>query len=250
MRFARFSLAGLVWVVVFCALGLGCLMFASSSWASTVLSVALGALTLAPLGIIYRRGERRAFWLGFALCGWTYIAFTFGPWFIINLRPELVTSKLLEWAYAWLVPAARQRSNPRNFLQPFAVPSPALEGGLTPQDINGSIVDVWVRGERDVRPSLLVKGVKTFGVGSLSVAANDDQLARLAAAQASAQQFILRLHSPSVFDALSDSPLVDSGDFANVGHAWFGLFFAWAGSRVGLYFYATRGDSVRAGRGE
>jgi hypothetical protein len=38
MTFARFSLAGLAGAVVLCALGLACLMFASSPWTSVVLS--------------------------------------------------------------------------------------------------------------------------------------------------------------------------------------------------------------------
>jgi hypothetical protein len=240
MTFARFSLAGLAGAVVICALWLACLMFASSPWASAVLSITLSALTLAPLGIIYRRGERRAYWLGFALCGWTYIAFTFGPGFVTNLRPLLVTSNLLEWSYPWLVPTSRQRSNPRNFLQTVSVPSPTLEGGLTPEQANGSTVDVWVRGKTDTPPSILLNGVPAFYDGRFSVAVNTDQSARLSPALANSLQFIVRPHSPGLFDALWTSPLVDSDDFGNVGHAWFALFAAGAGSRIGRYFHATR----------
>src|SRR5215831_14652646 len=126
MRFARFSLAGLLGAIVVFAVGMACLMFASTAWAGVVWSVTLGFLTLAPLGIIYRRGERRAHWAGVVLCGWAYMTLSSGPWFINFIRHRLVTSRLLEWAYPWLIPADHQATNPRFVLRPFFLPPVAF----------------------------------------------------------------------------------------------------------------------------
>ncbi|MFI5454177.1 MAG: hypothetical protein ACHRXM_01880 [Isosphaerales bacterium] len=154
MRFARFSIADLLIAVGLCAVSMACLIYASTAWANAVLSVMLSALVLAVLGVCYRQGERRAFWAGFAICGWAYMTLSSGPWFITGLRPQLVTSRLIEWAYPWLIPAARQASNPNNALRPFVVPPASLEGGLTINDLSGSRVDVWVRAEDEKLPSL------------------------------------------------------------------------------------------------
>ncbi len=247
MRFARFSIAGLIAAIGFCAVAMACLMFASSAWAGSVLSVALAILTLAPLGIIYRQGDHRAFWTGFVLCGWAYLTLSSGPWFVGYLQPRLVTTKLLQWAYPWLIPTARQALNPRFRPRPFVVPPAALEGGLTLEDLKGSPVDVWVKGEGEARPSLLVEGVPSVdysgGGNAISLPtlmADADQNAKLTRAKAYSQQFILRPHSPSPLAPLWSSPPVGPSEFEEVGHALFGLLWAWIGGMAGRYFHATR----------
>ncbi len=161
IRFARFSLAGLIAAIGLFGVGMACLMFASTPWAGAVPSVTLAILTLAPLGIIYRRGERRAFWTGVALCGWSYMIVSSGPWFADAVRPRLVTSKLLGWAYPWMVPAARQAENPRFVRRSFFVPRSLLDEGLTIEELYGSVVDVWVKGDGEASPTLLVEDVPT-----------------------------------------------------------------------------------------
>src|SRR5262249_18129925 len=120
IRFIRFSLAGLIAVIGLCAVGMACLIFASTPWAGAVPSITLAILTLAPLGIIYRHGARRAFWTGVTLCGWSYMIVSSGPWFFDHIRPRLVTSRLLDWSYPWMVPAGRLATNPRLVPRPFA----------------------------------------------------------------------------------------------------------------------------------
>ena len=247
MRFARFSIAGLIGTIGFCAVAMACLMFASSAWTGAVLSVTLGLLTLAPLGIVYRHGARRAFWAGVVLCGWAYMILSSGPWFVTSVRPQLATSMWLDWAYPWLIPAARQSANPRLAPRPFFLPPAALEGGLTTDELNGSRVDVWVKGEGKARPSLLVEGVlsKDGPMGpnedsGPTVMADAGQFAKLARAVAYSQEFILRPHESGPFDPLWSSPPVQRRDFENVGHALFGLISAWVGGMAGGYFHATR----------
>jgi len=247
MRFARFSIADLLAAVGLCAVSLACLINASTPWASAVLSVTLAALVLSVIGVIYRRGERRAFWAGFAICGWAYMTLSSGPWFNTSLRYQLVTAKLLDWAYPLLIPAARQSSNPNNAPRRFVVPAASVEGDLTVEELRGSRVDVWVEAEGDKAPSLLVEGVPAGAaraagamIARTTLMVDRDQFAKLSQAKADSRQFILRRYSPSPFTPLWSSPPVQLSDFAIVGHALFGILCAWSGSIVTRYFYATR----------
>jgi hypothetical protein len=246
MKFPRFSIASLLGTVAICATGMACLMFASTPWAGTLLSVTLGALTLALLGVFYRRGERRAFWAGFALCGWVYMTLSFGPWFKDYVKPRLVTTNLLEWAYPQLIPSDRRARSPNANLISTLAPV-ELEGDLTVEDLSQSRVDVWVRSEGQASPSLLVEGAQTVGgSGSttirVNIRANAAQFGKLelAKARAGSPTFILRPHRPGLFDRLWSSPPVPTWQFDEVGHSLFGLLCAWLGSLVARYLYATR----------
>ena len=248
MKFPRFSIASLLVTVAICAIGMACLMFASTPWAGMLLSVTLAALTLALLGVFYRRGERRAFWAGFALCGWIYMTMSFGPWFKDYVRPRLVTSHLLEWAYPQLIPTDRRARSP-SANQISTLAPVELEGDLTLQNLNQSPIDVWVRSEGQGAPSLLVEGVPNRGgSGSTTlmvhILADPTQLAKLEQAKSRARAgsltFILRPHSPGLFVRLSSSPPVPTWQFDEVGHSLCGLLCAWIGSLAARYFFATR----------
>ena len=65
----RFSLRGLMVLIVLLGIALAALHFPTPLWASIWFSLPLGMLTLAIPAAIYGRGERRAFWVGFACCG-------------------------------------------------------------------------------------------------------------------------------------------------------------------------------------
>ncbi len=248
MRFARFTIADLVGAVLFCAVAMAGLMFASTPWGAAALSVALSILTLAVLGIIYRRGERRAFCTGAVLCGWAYLTLTSGPWFIDYVRPKLITSRTLEWAYPWLIPPNRQASNPRFQLRPFELPPASLEGGLTIEQLNGSAIDVWIKKDGEESPAPLVlgaatenqnnRGLNVISPGVLLVSA--DQYEKLAEAKAYLRQFVLRPHTPSPLDSLWMIPPVTASEFYDVGHAFFALLAAWVGGMVARIAFATR----------
>ena len=248
MRYTRFTIADLVLAVLLCAVALAALMFASTPWGAASLSIALSILTLAPLGIIYRRGERRAFWTGVVLCGWAYLTLSSGPWFIDYIRPKLLTTRILEWAYPWLIPPDRQASNPRFQLRPFELPQATLEGGLTIEQLNGSTIDVWTKKDGEASPSPLVLGAVTesknnansnvISPGFLSV--NGDQYEKLAEAKAYFRQFILRPHAPSPLDSLWMIPPVKTSEFNDVGHPFFALLAAWIGGMVARFAFESR----------
>jgi len=51
------------------------------------------------LGVIYGRGARRAFWVGFELFGWGYLVLAFGPWFAMEVQPHLASTRLMAELY-------------------------------------------------------------------------------------------------------------------------------------------------------
>jgi hypothetical protein len=91
----RFSLATLMAIVLLAALGLVALRNASALWANATFTATLTLLLCAVLGLILRRHHARAFWLGFALFGWTYVLLVNAPWLQTHLASRLITDTLL-----------------------------------------------------------------------------------------------------------------------------------------------------------
>jgi hypothetical protein len=90
MRTTRFPIAGLMGAVLVIALALAALRNAYETWAGATFMVSCGVLTLAVVGIVCRGDAERAWWLGFALFGWGYLA-------LASLSPaELPTMTLLD----------------------------------------------------------------------------------------------------------------------------------------------------------
>lgn len=69
----RFSLKWMLAGVAAVALGTVALLYASPLTYAITLGFALLLLLSAPLGVIYRTGARRAFWVGFTVFGWCYL---------------------------------------------------------------------------------------------------------------------------------------------------------------------------------
>ncbi len=149
------------------SLGLACLIYASSPWAKCTLSLALGILTLAILGAILRRGERRAYWIGFALCGWTYLILVDGPWFRTYISPRLVMTDLLTWAYPLLVPESRRPEGYAASRQTVSVPRPTLGKGITMATLSSTTrrVDVWAEKGGGAR-SMLAEDARIVGLSN------------------------------------------------------------------------------------
>jgi hypothetical protein len=101
----RISIAGLMAVVLICGVAAAALREASDTWAGILLVVTLGLLAFALLAIRQRREGPRAFWEGFALFGWGYLALVFGPWFAEQVGSKLPTTQLLGYVHGKLNPA-------------------------------------------------------------------------------------------------------------------------------------------------
>src|SRR3954447_14795113 len=89
----RLSLQVMMACILVLALAIAALRSPSDSWVGVMYSMPPALLMTAVLGVVYRRGSRRAFWLGFALFGWAYWLLSFGPWFDTWAAPHLVLTR-------------------------------------------------------------------------------------------------------------------------------------------------------------
>ena len=103
----RFSIAGLMAVVLACGVAVAALRNASETWAGGMLLLTLGWLGAAVLGVTYRREAGRAGWFGFALFGGGYLALALGPWPTEQVRSQLPTTLLLDYVHGQVVGASR-----------------------------------------------------------------------------------------------------------------------------------------------
>jgi hypothetical protein len=104
MSAPRFTIAGLMGLVVASAVGVAAVRFASETWAGVLLLGTLILLGAAVLGVVHRRGARRAWWQGFALFGWGYLFAAFGPWAADAVAPHLPTTAALDALYTKMHP--------------------------------------------------------------------------------------------------------------------------------------------------
>jgi hypothetical protein len=91
MKRIRFTIARLLVVVLFVAVGLAALMETSDLWESGIFTAALGVLLISILLAIHRTVKRRAFWMGFALFGSAYLGLSLLP----SIESGLITTKVL-----------------------------------------------------------------------------------------------------------------------------------------------------------
>jgi hypothetical protein len=110
----RFSLKQLLIWMALIAVGCVALRSANTTWVSSLLGLTLLILGASLLFALYRDGQSRAYWIGFAMIGWLYLVVLLYGWSLdLNspgswgnpLRPdELVTSRVTHKCYAWLYP--------------------------------------------------------------------------------------------------------------------------------------------------
>ncbi len=93
MRRFRFSIASLLLVVLFAAIGYAALRESSDLWESGVFTLTLAALLTSILLAVHRRDSKRAFWLGFALFDWIYLGLSLVP----SIESRMITTKALAY---------------------------------------------------------------------------------------------------------------------------------------------------------
>jgi len=106
MRRFRVSIAGLLAGIALFGVGFAALLHPAPLWRNGLFSITMATLTIAVLAAIYRRGPRRAFWVGFATCGWVYFLAIWGPAPVSNIGVHLVTRAILDIVYPFTLPAA------------------------------------------------------------------------------------------------------------------------------------------------
>jgi len=93
MKHFRFSIASLLVVVLFFAVGFAALRESSDVWESGCFTLTLAALLISILLAVHRTESSRAFWLGFAVFGWTYLGLSLVP----SIESRLMTTKALTY---------------------------------------------------------------------------------------------------------------------------------------------------------
>jgi hypothetical protein len=89
----RFNIASLLGVILVFGIGFAALRESSDLWESGVLTLMIGVLLISILLAVHRTESKRAFWLGFALFGWMYVALTFMP----SVESRLITTRALHY---------------------------------------------------------------------------------------------------------------------------------------------------------
>lgn len=133
MRRFRVSIAGLLAGIGLLGVSLAALARPSGLWANAYYSLALGTLIIAVLGAIYSRASKRAFWVGFSVCGWAYFLGIFGPEPIGRFEGNAVTTPILDILYPLTLPregaVAAPSGNPGARLIPASRMGRALISG-------------------------------------------------------------------------------------------------------------------------
>ncbi len=93
MRRFRFHLGTLVILVLLLAVGFAALRESNNIWDSSIFSITLGMLFISILLAVHRTEKRRAFWIGYALFGWSYLGLTLMP----SIESRLITTKALAY---------------------------------------------------------------------------------------------------------------------------------------------------------
>ena len=91
MRRFRFHLGTLVILVLMLGIGFAALRESNDLWDCGIFSLTLGVLLISVLLAVHRREARRAFWIGFTLFGWAYLALSLVP----SIESRLLTTKAL-----------------------------------------------------------------------------------------------------------------------------------------------------------
>jgi hypothetical protein len=90
-----FSLKAMLLATATVALAISGMVNPSLWWGSICLSYLTLMLTYSLLAATIARGHLQAFWIGFAIVGWTYGAMLYAPLLDVRIGQRLVTTKLL-----------------------------------------------------------------------------------------------------------------------------------------------------------
>lgn len=111
MRLPRFSIAEVLALIAILAVALAALRSPSYLWANVTFSLALVALVVALVNVVYGRGAGRAYWVGFSLSGWIYLAICSVPGLREAVCPRLATEVILDFLYPQLSPPSTTSSS-------------------------------------------------------------------------------------------------------------------------------------------
>jgi hypothetical protein len=93
MKHIRFHISTLVVLVLALGVSFAALRESNEIWDAGIFTLTIGVLLVSILLAIHRNTARRAFWIGFALFGWSYLALSLIP----PIESRLMTTKALAY---------------------------------------------------------------------------------------------------------------------------------------------------------
>jgi hypothetical protein len=79
MKPIRFNIASILAVILVFGVGFAALRESNDLWDSGLFTLTIGVLIISVLLAIHRMEAKRAFWIGSALFGWSYLALSVVP---------------------------------------------------------------------------------------------------------------------------------------------------------------------------
>src|SRR5262245_285059 len=95
----RFSMTSAMLAVALCALTFAGLRADATMWTKILFMAVFFGMVLSILGVIYSRGERRAFWVGFAMLGWGFLVFAY----VLPSFPSIADKAFLAHEFASVI---------------------------------------------------------------------------------------------------------------------------------------------------
>jgi hypothetical protein len=215
MRRFRFHIASIVILILLVAVCLAALRESNQIWDSSVFSITLGTLFMSILLTIYRLGPKRAFWLGFALAGWTYLGLTLFP----SIESRLITTKALIYFDSKV---------PRSLMARLGY----FEG---PDFDNDGATDLYVVNSQT--HALVVDKANGALAGSTPNTGSNSAINR-----ASGNGWLFLLNSVGRW---MRGPVGSPENFVRIGHSLFALVIAVGGGQVSRYLYAKNHEATQ-----
>ncbi len=217
---------------------------------------------MAILGVVYRRGAGRAFWLGYALFGWGYMALASVTWWDRDAnRPELVTTMLLDRLRPLLQPGGDPAAtssllsrllgpDPRDrvILSKLDQPVSMSFANETPLTDVLTYIKSATAGPKDTGIPIYVDpvGLQEVKITMTSPVAVDIEgaplkttlrlLLRPLGLSYTVKDGLLTISKGSVFPDAADA-------FRHIGHCYRALLAGWIGGIASRSFYATRDEA-------
>ncbi len=141
IRRFRTSIAGMLGAIALIGVTMAAVMSPSHLWGNAYYTLTATCLVIALIRVIYSRGERRAYAVGFAIAGWAFFLAHYGPAPVSNVAENLITRPILDILYPFTVP-----TDPNLAVTPPAAPT-VWPAGVTPAPpttimLNGSQVQL------------------------------------------------------------------------------------------------------------
>jgi hypothetical protein len=217
MRRFRFRIGTLLTLIIVLGVGFAALRESNDTWDSGVFTLVLGALLVSTLLTIHRAGERRAFWLGFALFGAAYLGLSLIP----SIDSRLITTKALAYIDSKV---------------PRSIPA-----GVAYFDYdNDGSMDIYVVNNSQPNVLYLNKGNGGFQDVTTAVGLNP-------AGNLVTDNGRLFLNNSAGRRLWGSNGTTEH--FVRIGHSLLALIVAWVGGRLSGYLYAKNREPVQGSEG-